>query len=152
MGGDFADQQLAVEHRDDRAGGREKPRVRNACPPAEREAQDKRARLELALTQHLTDIAHRENAEKTPDARTDLELGPRVLVELRDFSDRHLRFPGEALEGPLLMRCCVHLPAPMRISAPSSQLETASMATPVTESAMAIARLGSPRRSQMFTA
>ena len=116
--------------------------------------QDRResARVELALTQHPADIADRENAEKTPDARAGLELGPRVVVELRDFIGRHLRFPGEALEGPLLMRCFVHLPAPMRTSAPSSQLETASMPTPVTESAMAIARCGSPRRSQMFTA
>jgi hypothetical protein len=48
MGRDFADQELAVEYRDDRAGRREKPCVRNACPPAESEAQRKTARLELA--------------------------------------------------------------------------------------------------------
>jgi hypothetical protein len=48
----------------------------------------KRARLELALTQQSADIADRENADKALDARAGLELGPRVVVELRDFIDR----------------------------------------------------------------
>jgi hypothetical protein len=56
------------------------------------------------LTQQPAHLAHRENAEKGLDARAGLELGPSLLVELRDFMHRHLRFPREALDGLLLMR------------------------------------------------
>src|SRR5688572_17626552 len=91
MGGGLADQQLAVEDCDDRAGRGQRTRVGNARPPRKGDAQRQRARLELALTQQPADVADRENAEKALDACADLELGPRVVVELRDFPDRHLR-------------------------------------------------------------
>ena len=75
-----------------------------------------------------------------------------MVVELRDFIDRHLRSPGEKLDGPLVMGALAHFAPWTRTVPPPSQLDTASMPTPMTESAMAIARCGSPRRSQMFTA
>ena len=149
MGGGLADQQLAVEDRNDRFGRRE-DLVGNARPPPEREAQGESASPGLALAQQLADIADREDAEKALDARADLELGPRLVVELRDFIDRHLRFPGEVLDGALVMGS--HRLPWTRSSWVSSQLEAASMPTPNTESAMASAWLGSPRRSQMFSA
>ena len=104
----------------------------------------------LALTQQPADIADRENADKALDARAGLELDPRVVVELRDFIDRHLRFPGKVLDGPLVNGS--HRFPWTRRSWVSSQLETASMPTPITDRVMASARFGSPRRSQMFTA
>src|SRR5687768_428667 len=45
MSRDFADQQLAVDDRDDRAGRGQKPRVGNARPPRKRDAQRESARL-----------------------------------------------------------------------------------------------------------
>lgn len=59
-----------------------------------------------ALTQHFPDISDRENAEKAPEARTYLKLGACVLVELRHFTDWHLRFSGQELDGSLVMGCC----------------------------------------------
>src|SRR5687767_8693831 len=150
MGGGLADQQLAVEDRDDRAGRGQKTRVGNVRPARNGDAQRKSARLELAFTQQPADIADREDAEKALDARTNLELRARVVVELRNFLDRHLRFAREVLDGPLVNGS--HRLPWTRRSWTSSQLEAASMLTPITESMMAIARFGSPRRSQMFTA
>ncbi len=56
-----------------------------------------------ALTQHFAHVPGRENAEKTSDAGTDLELGVGVFVEPRHFIDRHLRFLGQGLDGSLVM-------------------------------------------------
>ena len=56
-----------------------------------------------ALTQRFPHIPERENADKAPDARTNLELGPCVFVELRHFTDRRLRLPGQELDGALVM-------------------------------------------------
>ena len=80
MGRDFADQQLAAEDRDDRAGGRQSPSLGTTGPTRSSEAEDKAARLDaLALTQQLAHVAHGEDAEKPLDARADLELDACVL-------------------------------------------------------------------------
>src|SRR6185503_14900319 len=55
------------------------------------------------LTKNFAHVPQRENAKKAPDARTLLELAPRVFVELRHFTDWHLRLLGQELDGSLVM-------------------------------------------------
>lgn len=56
-----------------------------------------------ASTQHFADFSDGKNGKKASDARTNLKLGPFVFVEPCYFIDRHARFPGQELDGSLLM-------------------------------------------------
>jgi hypothetical protein len=56
-----------------------------------------------ASTQHFPHVADCEYRQKRRDARTSLKPSPLVFTEPGYFIDRQLRFPGQSLDGSLLM-------------------------------------------------
>ena len=54
------------------------------------------------LTQYVSDLAEREDAEKAGDARTDCEHCQLAFVQLSNFIDGHMRFLGQSFDSSLV--------------------------------------------------
>jgi hypothetical protein len=75
----------------------------SCCPFRHPSVGGKRPRSGVALTQHFPDFSNGENVQEAPNARTNLKFGQFVFVKPCHAVDRHLRFPGEELDGGSLM-------------------------------------------------
>ena len=55
-----------------------------------------------ALTQYVSDLAEREDAEKAGDACADCKHCQLVFVQLGNLIDWHVRFSGQGFDGSLV--------------------------------------------------
>lgn len=62
-----------------------------------------------ALTQYVSDLTDREDAEKGGDACTDCEHCQLAFVQLGNLLDRHVRFFGQGFDGSLVRGAFVRM-------------------------------------------